>query len=107
MESLSYLVTTKYLIDKYNNNNNNNNNNYYYYYYYNNNEKKIYLIEITIPWIENRRVKYEFKCQKYINILQKLQFENSDFEVAQITLVMDVFGGYDANYTGNGCFGRL
>ena len=64
-------------------------------------EKKIYLIEITIPWTENRRDKYEFKCGKYLNVLQNLQFENPDFEVDQITLVMDVFGGYDANLVDN------
>ena len=58
-------------------------------------EKKIYLLEITIPWIGNRKEKYEHKCEKYKPILSSLKFENPGFKVEQVTLVMDVFGGYD------------
>ena len=59
------------------------------------NEKKIYLLEMTIPWISNRKEKYIYKCEKYTPILSSLKFENPEFEVDQITLVMDVYGGYD------------
>ena len=60
----------------------------------NGNEKKIFLIEMTVPWINNRQEKFLYKSNKYIYILQNLKFENPEYEVGQITLVMDVFGGY-------------
>ena len=63
--------------------------------------KQIFLLEITIPWIQNRLEKYDLKSDKYRNILQNLQFENPEFEIDQITLVMDVFGGYDKNLEDN------
>ena len=58
-------------------------------------KKMIYLLEITIPWMESRKEKYDFKCNKYKQIISSLKFENPGFEVDQVTLVMDVFGGYD------------
>ena len=60
----------------------------------NENSKKIFLIEMTVPWIENRDEKFEYKCRKYNNILANLRFENPGYDVDQITLVMDVFGGF-------------
>ena len=58
-------------------------------------EKKIFLVEITIPWHSNRDEKYLFKENKYIPIQQNLKFENPGYEVDQITLVLDSYGGYD------------
>ena len=57
-------------------------------------DKRIYLLEMTVPWTENRPEKYKYKCEKYTNILQALQFEHPQHKVDQITIVMDVFGGY-------------
>ena len=57
-------------------------------------EKVILLIEITIPWTENRVHKYAFKCSKYNDIITNLKLEYPGYKVDQITLVMDVFGGY-------------
>ena len=64
-------------------------------------EKKIYLIEQTIPWVSNRDKKYDFKANKYSDIQQFLRLENPGFVVDQITLVMDVFGGYSENLPAN------
>ena len=64
-------------------------------------KKMIFLIEITIPWIENRREKYEHKCEKYKHILDSIKFENPEFIVDQITLVIDVFGGYGSDLIEN------
>ena len=58
------------------------------------NSMKIFLIEMTVPWIENRDEKLEFKCRKYKNILANLRFQNPGYDIDQITLVMDVFGGF-------------
>ena len=60
-------------------------------------EKKIYLIEQTITWIANREDKFVFKKQKYEEIKTFLRLENPAYQVDQITLVMDVFGGFSYN----------
>ena len=56
---------------------------------------------MTVPWIANRKEKFEFKCRKYVNILENLKFENPDYEVDQITLIMDIFGGYGQDLVDN------
>ena len=61
----------------------------------NNDQSNIYLVEITIPWTENRKEKYDYKCEKYKDIQSNIKLNNPRFTVDQITLVMDVFGGYD------------
>ena len=64
-------------------------------------EKKIFLIEITIPWIENREIKFEFKKNKYMGIQSNLKLEYPAFHIDQITLVMDVLGGYSKHLEEN------
>ena len=64
-------------------------------------DKRIYLLEMTVPWTENRPEKYKYKCEKYTNILQALQFEHPQHKVDQITIVMDVFGGYGQDLIDN------
>ena len=64
-------------------------------------DKRIYLLEMTVPWTENRSGKYIFKREKYRHILQTLQFENPNHIVDQITIVMDVFGGYEQDLADN------
>ena len=66
-----------------------------------NDERRIFLIEMTVPWTGNRREKFEYKHNKYMNIQHSIQFENPGYEVDQITLVMDVFGGYGMDLTDN------
>ena len=67
----------------------------------NDNERKLFLIEMTVPWISNRRDKFEYKAQKYLNIQQNLKFEYPNYDIDQITLVMDVFGGYGQDLLDN------
>ena len=64
-------------------------------------EKKIFLIEQTVPWIELRNEKYEFKTSKYKEVQTYLKMENPEYDIDQITLVMDVFGGYSDNLRKN------
>ena len=66
-----------------------------------NDEKKIYLIEMTVPWIGIRDEKYAFKTTKYVYQQQNLKLEYPGFEVSQITLAIDVFGGYSNNLEEN------
>ena len=56
--------------------------------------KKVLLIEMTVPWISNRIEKLSYKNEKYKRIQERLKFEHQSYEIDQITLVMDVFGGY-------------
>ena len=64
-------------------------------------EKKIYLIEQTVPWISYRDAKYDFKTSHYTDVQTFLRLENPGYHVDQITLVMDVFGGYSKNLCEN------
>ena len=64
-------------------------------------EKKIYLIEQTVPWITNRDNKFEFKEKKYQEVQTFIRLEYPGYTVDQITLVMDVFGGYSKNLITN------
>ena len=64
-------------------------------------EKKVFLIEMTVPWTENRDEKFQFKRSKYEQILSALKLEYINYEVDQITIVMDVFGGYSQNLIDN------
>ena len=51
-------------------------------------------MEQTIPWIENRNSKYKFKESKYVEVRKFLKMDNPEYEVDQVTLVMDSFGGF-------------
>ena len=64
-------------------------------------EKKVILIEQTVPWISNRDIKYEFKKNKYLEAQSFLRLQYPGFEIDQVTLVMDVFGGYSGNLREN------
>ena len=56
---------------------------------------------MTVPWISNRKIKLLHKVDKYRRIQEKLKFENQMYDVDQITLIMDVFGGYGADLRKN------
>ena len=63
--------------------------------------RKIYLVGMTVPWISNRRATFDYKQGKYVQVQQNLKFEYPNFDVDQITLVMDVFGGYGQDLIDN------
>ena len=56
---------------------------------------------MTVPWISNREGKLKYKEQKYVQIQENLKFEHRDYEIDQITLVIDVFGGYGKDLRDN------
>ena len=57
-------------------------------------EKVIFLLEMTVPWIENRESKEEEKVEKYQHIVQSLKIDNPGYDVKQLTFVIDCLGGY-------------
>ena len=53
-----------------------------------------YVSRLNFSLVSRGWVKLEFKEAKYTRIRQSLKLENPGYVVDQITLVMDVFGGY-------------
>ena len=65
------------------------------------NEKCIYLIEMSVPWTQNREAVYAFKASKYVRIQQSLKLDYPNYNIDQITTIMDVFGGYGPDLVEN------
>ena len=59
------------------------------------NEHKILLDEMSVPWMGNRVEKLKEKNDKYRHIISGYRLNFPNHTVDQITLIMDVFGGYD------------
>ena len=64
-------------------------------------EKKIFLVEMTCPWLDYRNEKFDLKANKYTDIQSNLRREEPGYTVDQITLVIDSLGGYSANLDEN------
>ena len=56
--------------------------------------KTIFVLEMSIPWIENRNIKLAEKEEKYTNIVQNLKIDNPGYTVKQLTFIVDCLGGY-------------
>ena len=62
-------------------------------------EKKcIYVLEMSMPWIENRESKLVEKTEKYRGVIQALKVDNPTFEVKQLTFIVDCLGGYSKSF---------
>ena len=57
-------------------------------------EKVIFVVEMSVPWISSRETKYREKVQKYDHIRRNLKINYPDYRIDQITLIIDVLGGY-------------
>ena len=57
-------------------------------------EKCIYVLEMSIPWIENRGKKMVEKEEKYKRIIQRLKVDYPTYSVKQLTFIIDCLGGY-------------
>ena len=64
-------------------------------------EKKIFIVEITISWIDIRKKRYDEKVEKYKMIRRNLKRDEPNYTVDQITLVMDSLGGYSQDLRDN------
>ena len=63
--------------------------------------KKITILEMSVPWIENREKKVVEKEEKYRDIITKLRVENPGYQVEQATFIIDVLGGYSTHLKRN------
>ena len=61
----------------------------------NENEHKLFLLEMSVPWMWNRTTKLKEKVDRYEHILVGYRLDYPNYEVEQLTFIMDVFGGYD------------
>ena len=62
-------------------------------------DKKIYVLEMSVPWITNRDSKIDEKMEKYASIVQTLKVDNPLFKVQQLTFIADCLGGYSKSFT--------
>ena len=59
-----------------------------------NNTKKVIVIEMSCPWLENRQLNDLKKTQKYGPLRWELKRQFQGYEVTQHNIIMDVLGGY-------------
>ena len=63
--------------------------------------KSTLLLEISVPWITNRRSKSEEKEKKHSNVSLGLKVDNPGFTLKQVTFMIDCLGGYSADLRNN------
>ena len=56
--------------------------------------KKVSVIEISCPWVENREEKAAEKTTKYGPLRWELEQRFPDYRVTQYNIIVDVLGGY-------------
>ena len=64
-------------------------------------ERQIFILEMAVPWINNREIKYQEKIDKYRNVLNKLKLDYPNSEVNQLTFIIDVLGGHSKHLREN------
>ena len=63
-------------------------------------ERQILILEMAVPWINNRDIKYQEKIDKYRNV-HKLKLDYPNYEVNQLTFIIDVLGGHSRHLSEN------
>ena len=67
----------------------------------NHEEKKITLLELSCPWVENRCQKEAEKTRKYGPLRYELKQQFKGYKVEQFNIIMDVLGGYSTHLEEN------
>ena len=67
----------------------------------NHEEKKITLLEMNCPWVENRCQKEAEKTRKYGPLRYELKQQFKGYKVEKFNIIMDVLGGYSAHLEEN------
>jgi hypothetical protein len=57
-------------------------------------KQQILVLEMSVPWIDNRGSKQIEKEEKYRSIVQSLKVDNPQHKVQQVTFIVDCLGGY-------------
>ena len=64
-------------------------------------ERQIFILEMAVPWINIQEVKYQEKNDKYRNVVNKLKLDCPNYEVNQLTFMIDVLGGHSKHLREN------
>ena len=56
--------------------------------------KTVTLLEVSCPWIENRKQKDEEKTRKYAPLRWEIKKQYPDYKITQINIIMHVLGGF-------------
>ncbi len=59
--------------------------------------KRVILLEMSCPWIQNRAQKQQEKTNKYTPLRWELRKQYPDFEIMQCNIIIDVLGGYSGD----------
>ena len=54
----------------------------------------MFILEMSVPWISNRETKFEEKTNKYRDLIASLKILYPNYEIEQITFIVDSLGGY-------------
>ena len=49
---------------------------------------------MSVPWIKNREIKFKKKEDKYRDLIASMKILHPDYEIEQITFIVDSLGGY-------------
>ena len=60
-------------------------------------QKRVLAIEMSCPWLGNRKVKEMEKVQRYGPVMWELRERNRGFQVKHKNIIIDVLGGYSAD----------
>ena len=61
-------------------------------------EKVMYVLEMSVPWIQNRETKFKDKEDKYKDLLINMRGLYKDYKIEQVTFIIDVLGGYSQSF---------
>ena len=54
----------------------------------------MFVLEMSVPWVNNRESKFAEKENKYKDLLISMRGLYMNYKIEQITLIMDCLGGY-------------
>ena len=58
--------------------------------------KTVKIIEMSCPWIENRKQKNQEKTTKYAPLRWELKQQHKGYTIKQYNIIIDVLGGYSS-----------
>ena len=61
-------------------------------------ERKVIILEMSVPWIQNRESKLVEKEQKYRELIPKTKEMYPNYDCVQATFIIDCLGGYSSSY---------
>ena len=63
--------------------------------------KRVILLEMSCPWIGNRKQKAEEKTAKYAPLRWELRKQYPSYKIEQYNIIMDMLGGYSKELYSN------